>query len=144
MGTLFEQIAKEHSVPVERVYSSLGHNRAQIDLAVNLPFALLYCFAAAAVARMIWRRYPPAEEGWIPGAIMTLFVSLAFALGGTMLGQMWSWTAETYRIGNAHMSYRAYRLLWARHPAALFGGALVVFWLSVTKVVRGMRSNYSL
>lgn len=131
MGTLFEQIAKEHGVPVESVYSSLGRNRAHIDLAVNLPFALLYCLGAAAVARMIWRRYPPAEESWIPGAIMTLFLSLAFALGGTMLGEIWSWLAESYRIGNSHMSYRADRLLWARHRTALFAGALIAFWLAV-------------
>jgi hypothetical protein len=144
MGTLFEEIAKEHGVPVERVYSSLGRNRAHIDLAVNLPFALLYCFVAAAAARMIWRRYPLAEEGWIPGAIMTLFVSLAFALGGTMLGQIWSGIAETYRIGNDHMSYRAFRLLWARHPVVLFTGALIAFWLAATEVARRMRSNHSL
>lgn len=144
MGTLFEEVAKEHGVPVERVYRSLGRNRAHIDLAVSLPFALLYCFAAAAAARVIWRRYPPAEEGWSPGVIMTLFVSLAFALGGTMLGQIWSGIAESYRIGNDHISYRAFRLLWARHPVVLFSGALIAFWLAATEVARRMRSKDAL
>jgi hypothetical protein len=46
---------------------------------VNLPFALLYGFVAVAAARMMWRRYPPAEHGWIPGIIMALFLSLVFA-----------------------------------------------------------------
>lgn len=45
MGALFEKIAKKHGVPLE-VSGSLGCNRAHIDLAVNLPFVLLYCFAA--------------------------------------------------------------------------------------------------
>ena len=49
-------------VPVERVYSSLGQNRGSIDLAENLPFALLYCFVAVAATSMIWRRYPAAAQ----------------------------------------------------------------------------------
>lgn len=39
MGTLFEQIAKEHGVPVRKVYAPLGRNRGLIDLFINLPFA---------------------------------------------------------------------------------------------------------
>ncbi len=99
MAALFEQIATEHGVPTANVAGSLGRNRAGIDVAVNFPFVLLYGFVAAAVARMMWRRYPPAEHGWIPGVIMALFLSLVFAAGCTMLGELWSWTAETYRIG---------------------------------------------
>src|SRR5882724_5855828 len=38
VDTLFEQIAKEHGVPVEQVSSSLGRNRATIDVAESLPF----------------------------------------------------------------------------------------------------------
>src|SRR5438067_106960 len=36
-GELFEQMAKQHGVPIEQVYASLGHNRGLIDLAINLP-----------------------------------------------------------------------------------------------------------
>jgi hypothetical protein len=39
MAKLFGEIAKEHSVPVEQVSSSLGRNRAYIDVAEILPFA---------------------------------------------------------------------------------------------------------
>src|SRR5882724_10116016 len=53
MAALFEQIAKEHGVPAAQVSGSLGRNRAQIDIAVNLPFALLYGLVAAAAARMV-------------------------------------------------------------------------------------------
>jgi len=114
MGALFEQIAKAHGVPPGQVSDALGRNRAHIDLAVILPFVLLYCFAAPAVARTIWRRYPPIEHGWIPGVIMVLFLSLVFAVGSTMLGEVWSGIAESFRIGNGHMSYRTQRLLWGR------------------------------
>jgi hypothetical protein len=134
MAALFEQIAKEHSVPLGNVSSSLGRSRAHIDIALNLPFVLLYCFAAAAVARMIWRRYPPSEHGWIPGAIMALFLSLVFAAGSMMLGEQWSWLAESSRIGNGHMSYRVKRLPWVQHRTALVVSAVTVFWLAIAIV----------
>ncbi len=41
MGSLFEQVAREHGVPVGLVSAALGRNRARIDVAVNLPFVLL-------------------------------------------------------------------------------------------------------
>jgi hypothetical protein len=127
-----EQVAKKRGVPIGLVAGSLGRNRAHIDIAVNLPFVLLCCFAAAAVARRIWRRYPPAGHGWIPGAIMTLFLSLVFAVGSVMLGEVWSWVAESYRVGNSHMSYRVERLPWARYRTQLFAAALIVFWVAAT------------
>ncbi len=144
MRTLFEQIAKEHGVPLERVYSSLGRNRGYIDLALNLPFVLLYSFVAVAATRMIWRRYPPAEDGWIAGATMILLLSLAFAVAGTMLGDVWSGIAENFRVGNGHGSYRGQRLPWSRHGTALFASMLILFWLAAIEVTRRMRSKHSL
>jgi len=135
MATLFAGVAKQHAVPVESVYHSLGRNRVYIDLAEVLPFALLYCFLGAAIARLILRRYPPSD-GWISTVIMILLISLAFAVGGTMIGEVWSWAVEGYRVGNGHMSYRAQRLIWSRHPTALFFGALVLFWLVAIRVAR--------
>jgi hypothetical protein len=142
VATLFEQVAKEHRVPAERVYSSLGHNRPYFDLAEVLPFAVLYCFLAAVGARLIWRRYPPAE-GWIPSLVMMSVLSLGFAIAGTMLGEVWSWLVEGYRVGNPHMSFRAQRLIWSRHPTVVLGGAFVLFWVAAV-VARRLRSNHSL
>lgn len=142
MERLFEEIGKQHGVPAAQVAGSLGRNRAYIDLAEVLPFALLYGLAATAVARMIWRRYLPAEDGWAPGITMALFLSLALALGGTMLGEQWNWFVETHRIGNNHMSYRADRLFWAKHRFELFAAALMAFWLAVIDAARRMRSEH--
>jgi hypothetical protein len=127
---LFEEVAKEHGVPVTQVANSLGRNRAYIDLAELLPFALIYGLAAIVAARMIWRRYPPAEGGWVPGIIMALFVSLAVAATSALLGEVWNWAVEGHRIGNPHMSYRADRLFWHNHRLELFVAALLVFWLA--------------
>jgi len=140
MATLFADVARQHDVPIELVYKSLGRNRLYIDAGEVLPFALLYCFLIAVVTRVILRRYPPAD-GWTSSTIMLLLLSMGFALGGIMIGEMWSWFLEGYRVGNGHMSYRAQRLIWSRHPAALFSGALVLFWLVAVEVVRKAKST---
>jgi len=79
METLFDQIAKEHGVPVAQVSSALGRNRVFIDVAESLPFVLLYIFVVVVVVRVNWRRYSPNEQGWAPGITMALFLSVAFA-----------------------------------------------------------------
>jgi len=141
MQSLFEQIAKAHDVSIGQVSNSLGRNRAYIDLAINLPFVLAYFVVAVAVARMIWRKYLPSEHGWIPGVVVGLFISLAIAGLGTMLGEVWSWLLESYRIGNDHMSYRVQRLWWVRQRAELFGGAVVVFWSALWATARWCRPS---
>lgn len=140
---LFGEIANQHNVPIERVYDSFGHNRAYIDLAINVPFALIYCLVAIAVARAIWRRYPPAENGWLPGAAMILFLSVAFSIAFIMVGDVWARIAETYRVGNGHMSYRADRLIWVRHQTALFSAAFLTFLLTAAEAARRMLTKCS-
>jgi hypothetical protein len=140
MATLFGEVASQHDVPVGLVYKSLGHNRVYIDAAEVLPFALLYCFLIAVVTRVILRRYPPAD-GWTSSAIMILLLSVGFAVGGIMTGEVCSWFLEGYRVGNTHMSYRAQGLIWSRHPAALFLGALVLFWLVAVAIARRAKST---
>ena len=135
---LFEAIGKEHGVPTGQVSGSLGRNRVYIDVAEILPFALLYSLAAIMVARMIWRRYPP-EDGYAAGITMALFVSLALAAGSIMLGEQWNWFVEGHRIGNNHMSYRAWRLFWPRHRFELFAAALLIFWLAAINAAYRVR-----
>jgi hypothetical protein len=136
MERLLEKIGNEHGVPVGQVSDSLGRNRAYIDLAELLPFALLYVMTAIVGVRIIWRRYPPAEEGWASGITMTLFISLAFAVTSTLLGEVWNWILEGHRIGNSHMSYRAERLFWHNHRFELFVAALLIFWLAAILAAR--------
>ena len=143
MERLFEKIGKEHGVPIGQVSHSLGRNRAYIDLAELLPFALLYGLAAIVGVRIIWRRYPPAEDGWTSGIAMTLFISLAFAATSALLGEVWNWVVEGHRIGNSHMSYRAERLFWANHRFELFVVALLIFWATAIRAARRVRLAHS-
>jgi len=139
---LFEEIAKKHGVPAGQVSDSLGRNRGYIDLAELLPFALFYGVTAMVGARILWRRYPPAEDGWAPGIIMALFVSLALAATSALLGEVWNWTVEGHRIGNPHMSYRAERLYWHNHRLELFAAALLIFWLAAIIAACRVRLAY--
>jgi hypothetical protein len=138
MERLFAEIASEHGVPVIQVSGSLGQNRAHIDLAEVLPFALLYTLAAIAVAHRIWRRYPPGD-GYTAGIIMSLFVSLAFAVGAIILGEQWNWFVEGHRIGNNHMSYRVWRMFWPEHRSEVFAAGLLIFWLAAINAAHRIR-----
>lgn len=139
MSSLFDEVAKQHGVATEKVSTSLGLNRGAVDMAINFPIVLLCLCLASLCGRFIWRKYPVAEHGWIPGAVMASFIGVALALGCTMVGEMWGFTVETYRIGNDHLSYRATRLWWARHEMEAFVVALVVDLVAVG--IAGFRSQ---
>lgn len=143
MEALFKNVAEEHGVGVEQVSNSLGRNRVYIDLGEILSFATLYFFVVIVAARMSWRRYSPEEHGWTTGIVMVLVLSLVFAATGMLLGDVWCDAAETYRIGNTHMSYRFERLLWARYRREFFAGLLLAFGLAATVTARKMRSQLS-
>jgi len=141
MALLFEQVAKEHSVTVGAVSASLGRNRVFTDLSVNLPFMTIYCLSCVAVARRLWRKYPPAEDGWVPGVVMVFFLSLVMAIGGMLAGEVWAWIAETYRVGNGHMSYRVERLWWGRHRALVFASSAAALWVAASVIARPLAAH---
>ena len=59
---------------------------------------------------------------------MSLFCSLAFGVGGLLLGEQWSITAESIRVGTGHLSYRVDRLPWVQHRIGFFVLCVAVFW----------------
>lgn len=126
LGTLFDAAARAHGIPADRVARALGANRLGIDAVVHLPFLFFSGVVAWLAARWVWRRYP-LREGLVPGAVMTIFLALSFALGSVMLGEMWSWFVESWRLDNGHMSYRSIRLPWARYRTELWTGMLLLF-----------------
>ncbi len=129
MQQLFQQVAREHGVPVEEVSRSLAHNRTFVDVAETVPFVLLYIWAAGVAAGRIWRRYSPRDSGLAPATVLTCVAALLFAGLGMLLLESWTGMAETVRVGNAHMSYRLQRLLWARHRVLAFASLLAIFLL---------------
>ena len=127
LSSMFEEIGKVHGVTARQVFETLGGNRAEVDLAVNLPFLALYGLVAGLMILRLWARYPPSD-GWLAGVMVVLLCSIAFGVGGVLLGEAWSNGVESARIGNGHLSYRVDRLPWARYRAELFTLLVILFW----------------
>jgi hypothetical protein len=111
--------------PRKKRFKSFGQRRTAVDLAMNLPFILIYAVVADFVIRRLLGRYPPGE-GWMTSIIMIILASLAFSTGGLILGQQWSGLAESIRVGSRHLSNRSMRLPINKHSseAFVFGVAL--------------------
>jgi len=78
------------------------------------------------MARLVWRRFPPAE-GRLAGVVATVLISAVFSLAGLLLGELWSIAAETLRVSNGHLSYRADRIPWNHHLPVIFAGCIAIF-----------------
>jgi hypothetical protein len=128
MAALFEKVAQNHGVTPEQVNEALTHRPLDFDLAVILSFAVLYAFVSHQVARRICRRFP-LDEGRTGAVLITAVASFLIAFGGMLAGEEWSVAAETYRIGNDHLSYRALRVPWALHREAFFLAGVALFCL---------------
>lgn len=73
---------------------------------------------------------------------MAAFLTIPMAIGSTMVGEMWSWLAEGYRVGNEHMTYRVHRLWWVRHRGEMFAISALIFALAVLGT--GLRARRAL
>jgi hypothetical protein len=126
-NSLLKQISTSHNVPPKEVIQSFGRRSLAIDLAIILPFLLLYGLMAALLAGWLRRRYPP-EDSMAATLAMALLCSLALGVAGLLLGEFWTATAESIRVGTGHLSYRVDRLPWARHRIVFFGLCVALFW----------------
>lgn len=140
MTVLFDTIANTHGVTEGQVRKSLLERPVYLDLAVVLSFAAFFCLAASNITRRVWQRFP-SEEGWIAGTVATLLASAVVSAVGVAFGEIWSGTAETIRVGNGHLSYRADRIPWGRHRLGLFVGGVVLFWLMAVFQYRRSRAQ---
>lgn len=70
----------------------------------------------------------PPDDGWTITFVMVTLASLAFAVGGTTVGEAWSSLVEGIRVGNGHLSYRTDHLPWVHHHIEAFLLCLALFW----------------
>jgi hypothetical protein len=124
MARLFGAIAKNHSVDLKQVRASHGRRRVSFDLAVILSFTLVYGLCTSLFTRWLSRICDPASL-----TILTVLASILASGIGVLVGEVWSWTWESYRLGNGHMSYRVTRIPWAHHRLELFAAGAVLFLL---------------
>jgi hypothetical protein len=126
LGILLGEIGKERGITAQEAFKSFGQRSAIVDLAMILPFALLYAIAADFAIRRLLVRYPPGEGG-MASMVMILLVSLIFGFGGLILAQQWSGLAEAARIGTGHLSNRMLRLPVNRHPVPTLEFSVLLF-----------------
>jgi hypothetical protein len=125
---LFTWIVRLHDVSLDDVQRARARRELRVDLVtVFAPMALFFGVVATFAAGRVRRRFPP-EERW-PALVATLLVSVIVSGAVVLLGELWSWVVEMVRVGDSHLSYRAFRMPWGRHRLALFAMGAVLFWM---------------
>jgi hypothetical protein len=126
MSALFGSVGRSHGVPEDKVREAASQRSLLYDGAVLLVFATIYGLAASALATRAGQRL---DWSPMPLAIVILVGSVALAVVGFLVGDLWSGLAEAVRVGNGHISYRLNRVPWRRHPEIMFGACMVLSWL---------------
>jgi hypothetical protein len=129
MAALFSTIAKNHGVTLEQVRDSLLQRRTSFDAAVLISFAAFYWLVAYRLARRVCRRFP-LRESWPTALVSTVGTSVLVSFVGVLMGEVWAGWLEGIRLGNDHLSYRAFRIPWGQHRMGLFVAGLFLFWLA--------------
>ena len=129
LSSLADEIGRIHNLPPKSLLSVFGQRSLAVDTAINLPFFVLFGFAAWLIAGMILRRYPPSE-GWLTTLIFFTLATLVVGVVAMAIAQQWSLLAENLRVGNGHLSYRVDRVPFERHPIPLFAACVVLFWVA--------------
>jgi hypothetical protein len=127
MATLFAVVADNHRVQPGHVRDLVGRRPADFDVAVLLSFAILYALVSNVLSGGMVSRFPRDEP--VPALAATAIMSAMVSIGGLMIFALGAATLEMMRIGNTHMRYRVGRAPWGHHPAQLFVGGVVLFWL---------------
>jgi hypothetical protein len=121
---LMTYLSMLHSVPLDEVERARAHREIRVDIAaVFVPMAAIFGMVAYAVAGRVQRRL----HSGTPLVVGLALVSLVVALAGVMVGELWSWMVEIIRVGNGHLSYRAFRLPWTQHRTVIFAAGVGMF-----------------
>jgi len=100
-------------------------------------YAVWYVLGAALLSRWLQRRF--ADGSRPVRAAVDAATSIAASIVGLQLGVVWSAIWETVRIGDDHFgSFRATRPPWDGHLAAVFAGAVILYWIVAAVVARAV------
>jgi hypothetical protein len=117
-----------HSVSPDDVQRARAARDWRVDaITVFSPMLIVFCTAAIAVMDRIRRRFSPGER--TPMLVTIAAASVVLSLAALLAGELWSWLVEIVRVGDSHLSYRAFRIPWTRHRLAIFAAGVVIFWL---------------
>lgn len=127
MRSLFREITAAHSVDTGTVRDYTSVRDSGYDAMVVLAFGLGFAGAAFLIAGAVLRRQARGSNG--EALVALAIASLASALIALLLFDIWATSAESFRLGSWHLSYRVARLPTMHHHLAVFLDALGLFWL---------------
>jgi len=136
MASLFDAVARTHGLDIGLVRGYTAVRNELYDAIVLLSFTVLYAFIAHTLAGRLARRFRADERNVV--ALAAIGLSFSSALVAMMVFPIWTETAESFRLGSWHLSYRAERLPWRHHTVLLFTGCVGLFLL--ISLVRFRRS----
>ena len=123
---LFDAVASSRHLSigdVRRARAQLEHRG--FDWAVNAPMAVVTCVVAWVIGGRIRRRFKMEA---VPLLIAAALSSIGLAVAVVAIGQVWASAVEVMRIGNGHLSYRAFRIPWSQHRLATFAIVVLAAW----------------
>ena len=126
---LTEIVARAHDVSVADVVQARDRIPDKgLNLAVNLPMAVLFILATLLVERAVDRRFAGER---IPAAITLVVASVVLSWLFVMLGEFWTSILQMIRVGSQHVGGRVQRLPWPQHQRQIFAIGVTVFWAVV-------------
>ncbi|HVC18788.1 MAG TPA: hypothetical protein VNE16_01825 [Vicinamibacterales bacterium] len=125
MAMLLADIGRLHGVAPQRLAALRGRRPLMVDVAVGLSFAVIYLLVATLLAGGLVHRFPPDDP--LPAVVASCLVAIGLSAAVMFTLPVWAGAIEVIRVGNVHLSYRALRLPWSRHRAAVFLTALLLF-----------------
>jgi hypothetical protein len=138
--TLVAAIARLHDVTPPQIDMALERRSVLADVGtVFVPMVMLVAF----VANFVVRRLDDDMRDEAPRLMLIamLAASLIVSAIAVPVGEIWAGIAEAIRIGNGHVSNRAFRMPWVRHRSEILAGGVLVFWM--VAVVRHGASSMS-
>jgi len=136
----FAEIARIHGVSRVDIEQARGHRNVTYDLAiVILPMALLGLALADSGARRSHRRFPGGEE--VPRLVATMVAVVVLTIAWYQIGSMWSFVAESYRLRDAHVSFRASYVPWTHHAVIVLMCGAAAFALVARVRYRRLRAG---
>src|SRR5207249_9783000 len=129
MASLFGAVAHSHGLDIGLVRGYTAVRNELYDAIVLLSFTVLYVFTAHTLAGRLARRFRADERN--VAVLAAIGLSFSSALVAMMVFPIWTETAESFRLGSWHLSYRAERLPRRHHGVSLsiscFGLPLLSF-----------------
>jgi hypothetical protein len=124
---LTEAVARSHGVSVADVERARARISARsLDLAVNMPVALLFVYVVVLTMRAIQRRFVGEP---LPAAIAMVAASVVLAGLFVMVGEFWTSVLQMIRVGSMHVGGRVRELPWPQHERQIFVILHVSFWV---------------